>query len=622
MHPRGPAPRALEVPRTLARAALATSTSTRGRVVRSLSLSLSRSHARDSRVSFRFMSFHSSPAAAVGRRMDALGPLSRAVMTKTKTPTTRSSASLRSSGSSSRVAMRERSRTSRRRRTTTTTRVGGGEGDFQFDPSALPTFGGKASGGASEGGGTARRGGGGLIVPGMDGFDDVAVQRNPSQGAPTGGGGGGGGGGQRIGPAGVIPKVGGALQGAFEPYKPPETFESAKVSDDENDPEFMLQLIRQRAGLWHKLATFIRPLQSRGYQPNDIFEACGVEPKEQALWVTWLQCYASLKDGAEFDNEKLSYFDDEFRGAPNLSQIMYLPAKVRAQAAMFIVENEFEDAQSRELVKAYEIKRSNVNTIAARDFNDTPGDVLAYKLYRDILELQRYQGEEEATKIYDRGIKYAASDTARERLGSAVKMFTMAMETGTSTVAAADAAGNENVAAEVQVVRLEEHEYQFKPIPVLGNLNSVTSAKVRSAATLQKDGNIFGVFSPQGNNDWVALPSWELLEFSTSPFALFCDDTSKLDVKGVKDKSEPGLLIADKAVTTPAFGKYYLVAKTSSLVLAGSNAAAESVSIMDGKDILKLEREGKSVNTLAHVLLCVRAPSRGGDDGMTTDAPM
>jgi len=58
------------------------------------------------------------------------------------------------------------------------------------------------------------------------------------------------------------------------------------------------------------------------------------------------------------------------------------------------------------------------------------------------------------------------------------------------------------------------------------------------------------------------------------------------------------------------------------LVLAGSNAAAESVSIMDGKDILKLEREGKSVNTLAHVLLCVRAPSRGGDDGMTTDAPM
>ena len=131
-------PRARSRPRALSRARRSRPRPRRADASFVLCLSLSRSHARDSRVSFRFMSFHSSPAAAVGRRMDALGPLSRAVMTKTKTPTTRSSASLRSSGSSSRVSMRERSRTSRRRRTTT--RVGGGEGDFQFDPSALPNI--------------------------------------------------------------------------------------------------------------------------------------------------------------------------------------------------------------------------------------------------------------------------------------------------------------------------------------------------------------------------------------------------------------------------------------------------------------------------------------------------
>ena len=54
MHPRGPAPRALEAPRTLARAALAPSTSTRGRVVRSLSLSLAFARAGFT----RFVSFH------------------------------------------------------------------------------------------------------------------------------------------------------------------------------------------------------------------------------------------------------------------------------------------------------------------------------------------------------------------------------------------------------------------------------------------------------------------------------------------------------------------------------------------------------------------------------------
>ena len=69
-------------------------------------------------------------------------------------------------------------------------------------------------------------------MPGMDGFDAdaVVVQRNPMSGGATTAG-------ERKGPAGVIPKVGGELQGAFEPFKPPETYEAAKVSADENDPE-------------------------------------------------------------------------------------------------------------------------------------------------------------------------------------------------------------------------------------------------------------------------------------------------------------------------------------------------------------------------------------------------
>ena len=76
--------------------------------------------------------------------------------------------------------------------------------------------------------------------------------------------------------------------------------------------------------------------------------------------MTWLQCYASLKDGAEFDNG----CEDDSEARLTHRKSYLLP--VRAQAVMFIVENEFEDAQSRELVKAYEIKRSNVNTIAER----------------------------------------------------------------------------------------------------------------------------------------------------------------------------------------------------------------------------------------------------------------
>lgn len=493
------------------------------------------------------------------------------------------------------------------RRATVRPRAESNDGEFSFDPSKLPTFGGGGEGGAPPAGG---RPGGGLIVPGMDGFDDSMVMTNPLSG--------GGGGPTKPGAKAAIPKVGGELQGAFEPYKPPETYETAKAEEDE--PERMLMMMRQRAGLWHVLAKYVRPLNAKGYQPNDIFDATGIEPKEQALWVTWLQCYASLKENDKFDSVKLEYFDNEFVGAPNLSQIMYLPAAVRSEAAEFVVDNEFEVTQTRELVKAYEIKKANKSTVSARDFNDTPGDVLAYKLYRDILELQRYQGEEEAQKICDRGVQYAVTETAKSRLSSAVEMFMSQVNAGTSLNNASESANEENAAnAELQTVRLEEEELGFRPVPVIGNYNKLTSAKVRTAGVFVKDGHLFGVFTPQGNTDWVALPTWELLLDSGEPFAMFCDDTSKLPVEGIKDKSEPGLLVADRKANSPSFGKYYLVSTKSSLVMAGSGSNAETVSIMDGKDILAAERAGKPVTTLARVLLCVRAPSRGVGDRMTTE---
>ena len=504
---------------------------------------------------------------------------------------------------------------------------------YSMDPNALPTFGGTpgqpgANGGmpgAKKSATPPKPPGGGLIMPGMDEFDDSVVTRNPLSGGSTSSPGGRGPtlthDGSMADPSKPIPKVGGELSGAFEPYKPPPTFDAAKA--DETDPERMLMMLRGRVGLWHTLAKYIRPLQQRGYQPNDLFDATGIEPKEQAQWMTWLACYASLKESPKFADEKLEYFSDEYVGAPNLSQIMYLPSAVRVSAAEFIVDNEFEETQSRELVKAYEIRKANASTVVARSFNETPGDILAFKLYRDIQELQRYQGEEEAKRLFDKGSKYAVTETAKERLKSAFDLYVSQINGPASVglsagVAGASSASEEEFEAAVQVVRLEEAEMAYRAIPVLGSLSKITSAKIKTAGTLERTGDIFGVFKPSGNSDWVALPNWDLLVDSGEPFAMYCDDTSKLDVGGIKDKSEPALLIADRKSTTPSMGRYYLVGKKSSLVMAGSGGNAETVEIMNGKDILAAERNGKSLNTLARIVLAVRAPSRG-DDGMTTE---
>jgi len=478
---------------------------------------------------------------------------------------------------------------------------------YSTDPSAMPTFGKPSAKGEK-----AK-----LIMPGSEGFDESVVTRNPAQG--------GTGESARRGPtlthdgsmadpSKPIPKVGGELSGAFEPFKPPPTYETAKA--DETDPERMLMMLRGRVGMWHTLAKYIRPLQQRGYQPNDLFDATGIEPKEQALWVTWLACYASLKESPNFPEEKLDYFNNEYAGAPNLSHIMYLPSSVRVEATLFIIDKEFEESQTRELVKAYEIKKANASTIAARDFNETPGDILAFKLYRDIQELQRYQGEAEAFRLYNKGVKFAQTPSAKLRLKSAFELYVSQIN-GTALVGDA-VDGEEQIEAAVQVVRLEEAEMAYRAIPVLGSVSKITSAKIKTAGALQKTGNIFGVFTPQGSSDWVALPNWDLLVDTAEPFAMYCDDTSKLDVGGIKDKSEPALLIADRKSTTPAMGRYFLVSKKSSLVLAGSGSNAETVEIMNGKDILAAERSGKALNTLARIVLCVRAPSRGGDN-MTTE---
>ena len=119
------------------------------------------------------------------------------------------------------------------------------------------------------------------------------------------------------------------------------------------------------------------------------------------LWQTWLATYASLKSSKEFPDELLSYFESEYSGAPCLSQINILPSRKRNAAAEFIARKEFTEDQARELVKSYEIRES---MDSSRRFQRTPGSV-AFKIWRNIQELQRYEGVDKAETMRDRGLQ-------------------------------------------------------------------------------------------------------------------------------------------------------------------------------------------------------------------------
>ena len=90
-------------------------------------------------------------------------------------------------------------------------------------------------------------------------------------------------------------------------------------------------------------------------------------------------------------------------------------------------------------------------------------------------------------------------------------------------------------------------------------------------------------------------------------------------IKGAGDLSEreePALLICDKASTTPSPSSFYMVARQSSISLAGGQAA-EIIDIFPGREVMDMERDGSCV-VIGRVVLAVRAPG-GLGDGMTTE---
>lgn len=418
------------------------------------------------------------------------------------------------------------------------------------------------------------------------------------------------------------------MTGSFEQqFKPPPTFDDQKVTED-LDANQMVMMLSQRAGHWFQLAKYIPALQKMGYVPDRIFDETGIENKEQVLWQTWLATYASLKSSKEFPDELLSYFESEYSGAPCLSQINILPSRKRNAAAEFIARKEFTEDQARELVKSYEIRES-MDAIA-KDFGRTPGECLAFKIWRDIQELQRYEGVDKAETMRDRGLQYAETDNSRGRLESATEMFRMEVEGEVSNLAAAKAENAENRLMAVQPVnsvRLDFDEIEFRPIAVVGALSKLTTKAIKLAQVLEQVGandpsNIFKTFRPQGTSDWMAVPNWEALANSKEPVATFVGDTAKElpNVEGLNNKAEPAMIIIDRWNTSASPAHYYLLAKKSSVVLSGAGES-ETVAIQSGAEVLKMEKSGASLTVLGRVVIAIRAPSMGGD-GMTTDAPV
>ena len=78
--------------------------------------------------------------------------------------------------------------------------------------------------------------------------------------------------------------------------------------------------------------------------------------------------------------------------------------------AEFVVDNEFNPDQTKELVKSVEIR--NAHETQAKGFGRSPGECLAFKMWRDVQEVQRWQGIDAVMELVEKGKRYAENELA------------------------------------------------------------------------------------------------------------------------------------------------------------------------------------------------------------------
>ncbi len=237
----------------------------------------------------------------------------------------------------------------------------------------------------------------------------------------------------------------------------------------------------------------------------------------------------------------------------------------RPAAARLVAELALDVDGTRELARAIvDYERRPDET---RSFQATPGDALAYKIWRDAGEVPRRLGWREAVeKCVARGLALATSESGKARLRSRLEEDTRSLVGG----AGGAAAGATRVAASAQVVRLEDEEAAFRALPLLGMLDEVTPSQLRLAPSAACEG-VFRAFRPAGGVAWVALPAWAKMQKADSAVVLQIADTRTLTVApSIANTIGPALLVVDRADVTPQDEHFYIVAKAASALLMGA----------------------------------------------------
>ncbi|MFQ3583923.1 MAG: RuBisCO accumulation factor 1 [Cyanobacteriota bacterium] len=311
----------------------------------------------------------------------------------------------------------------------------------------------------------------------------------------------------------------------------------------EVDPEALLTRLRRKEGSWLDWAQACQTLQRQKMTPQAIFEATGFEPIHQNQIVVAAQVYEGMaKAGAS--QAVLEYFGH--KGSDILYELRILSPKDRVQVAELIRSRNLNADDAHEIARA--VKNYAQLRQPPEGFGDHPGDAVAYQAWKTARQTSDWQ---ERTRAIARALQYVHSEGARQQIEQLLSTVTTPPP--------------RKPLPKLSVFRLEEDLPRLLPVVVSF---PIPTAEWEQLTTFEPEGPYRCVQS-QGQQTWVALPAWPVLQSAADPVAIQIENQllGKLLNQEIPagEAQDPVLLVVDRAVRQGQSEGFFLVDQAGSL---------------------------------------------------------
>ncbi|WP_071516351.1 RuBisCO accumulation factor 1 [Geitlerinema sp. PCC 9228] len=327
----------------------------------------------------------------------------------------------------------------------------------------------------------------------------------------------------------------------------------------EREARQLLDALRRQEGTWLDRGRAIWRLQKGGYDPKAIFDETGITTSQQNQLAVASQVYDTSLATQATEQLRSHYAQT---GSDILYELRVLSNDERIAVAEFSYQRQLSIADVREVTKA--VKDFSRLAEIPEGFTEHPGDAVAYAYWK---RARDYSDLQSRTRLIASGLRYAHSETARQKLEHLLSDLAAVPQSKAPT------APTYRVETEIELPRI---------VPVVGTF-PLTPKDLENTPTLGSE-DPFQVAKIAKSGEFVPLPGWPVIRQAEDPVAIHATartDASAMSVDALLvspaeenevKNSEPVLVIIDRAIRTFEAFRYFLVEKEGQLQLTWFDA--------------------------------------------------